>query len=203
MTKPIPGRPAGSPQPAGCRPSSRPARGAALGLGLAAVGLMALAACGSPATTDTAASGPAGSSSSALPVTPPMSSLPPVTSTVVPPPGSGTTPVPVSPPVQATGSTVPPSQVDYSGAAENVPRTVWQQDDGRTLVVMAEQGGCVKVDAQVTKQTSTEVDITLLSIAETHRVCPQYIRNVPVAAHLDAPLGSRKVVLTTQTGTQH
>jgi hypothetical protein len=105
--------------------------------------------------------------------------------------------------VKATGTPVPPNQVDYSAAPENVPQTVWQQDNGKTLVVMAEEGGCVSVNAQVTKQTSSEVDITLLSVAQTHRVCPLYVRNIPVAAHLDAPLGGRKVVLSSQTGTQH
>jgi len=104
--------------------------------------------------------------------------------------------------VQATGPTVPPSQVNYAAAPENVPQTVWQQDGGKTLVVMAEEGGCMKVDAQVTKQTADEVDITVLSVAQMHRVCPLYVRNIPIAAHLDAPLGSRKLVLTTQTGTQ-
>jgi len=77
-----------------------------------------------------------------------------------------------------------------------------QQDDGKTLVMMAEEGGCSKVDAQVTKQTADEVDITLLTVATTQKICPQYIRNVPVAAHLDAPLGTRKVVLAMKTGVQ-
>jgi hypothetical protein len=160
---------------------------------------VAFAACGSVATTNTAASAPAGSSSPAATTSPTSSPPPwPGQNLPTPPPTTDTS----SAPVLATGPTVPPSQVNYSAAPENVPQTVWQQDGGKTLVVMAEEGGCVKVDAQVTKQTADEVDITVLSVAETHRVCPLYVRNIPVAAHLDAPLGSRKVVLTTQTGTQ-
>jgi hypothetical protein len=96
---------------------------------------------------------------------------------------------------------VPPNQVTYV-APEAVPDTVWQQDDGKTLVVMAEEGGCSKVEAQVTRQSADEVDITLLTVAQTQKICPQYIRNVPVAAHLDAPLGTRKVVLAMKTGVQ-
>ncbi|MFI9381578.1 hypothetical protein [Kutzneria sp. NPDC052558] len=192
MTEPTLGRPAGSPQPAGRRPYLR----RLLGVGLAGAGLVAFAACGSGAATNTAASAPAGSSSP--------------TATTSATPTSGIVPPPLSPPptttdessVKATGPTVPPNQVNYSAAPENVPQTVWQQDGGKTLVVMAEEGGCMKVDAQVTKQTADEVDITVLSVAQMHRVCPLYVRNIPVAAHLDAPLGSRKVVLTTETGTQ-
>ena len=198
MTKPPSGRLVGSPQPAGRHPYLR----RAAGLGLAGLGLVALAACGSPAAQNTAATAPVPSSSAAPTTT---TSVPPTsTSAAVAPPGTNApAPPAASPPVQATGATVPPSQVDYSGAAENVPQTVWQQDDGKTLVVMAEEGGCMKVDAQVTKQTADEVDITLLSTVQTHRVCPLYVRNIPIAAHLDAPLGARKVVLTSQTGTQH
>jgi len=195
MTEPIPGRPAGSPQPAGRRPYLR----RLVGVGLAGAGLVAFAACGSVATSNTAASAPAGSSSPTATTT---TTSPTTTSGVVPPPSTSTSPPPASPPVQATGPTVPPSQVNYAAAPENVPQTVWQQDGGKTLVVMAEEGGCMKVDAQVTKQTAAEVDITVLSVAQMHRVCPLYVRNIPIAAHLDAPLGSRKVVLTTETGTQ-
>ncbi len=196
MTQPTTGRPARSPQPAGRRPYLR----RAFGVGLAGAGLVAFAACGSVATTNTAASAPAGSSSPTATTTT-TSSTPPGPGQNLPTPPSTTDPS--APPVKATGATVPPSQVNYSAAPENVPQTVWQQDGGKTLVVMAEEGGCVKVNAQVTKQTADEVDITVLSVAEMHRVCPLYVRNIPVAAHLDAPLGARKVVLTTQTGTQH
>ncbi|QUQ71953.1 hypothetical protein [Kutzneria sp. CA-103260] len=198
MTEPTSGRLAGSPQPAGRRPYLR----RLLGVGLAGAGLVAFAACGSVATTNTAASAPAGSSSPTATTT--TTPSPTTTSGAIPPSApTSTPPPPDSPPVQATGPTVPPSQVNYSAAPENVPQTVWQQDGGKTLVVMAEQGGCVKVNAQVTKQTADEVDITVLSVAEMHRVCPLYVRNIPIAAHLDAPLGGRLVVLTTQTGTQH
>ncbi|MFC0431497.1 hypothetical protein [Kutzneria buriramensis] len=126
-----------------------------------------------------------------------------MTSTVRPPASNPPPPTSSAPPVQATGQPVPPDQVNYAAASENTPQTVWEQNGGRTLVLMAEEGGCVKVDAQVPKQTADEVDVVLLSVAETHRVCPLYVRNVPVAAYLDAPLGNRKLVVSTQTGTQH
>ena len=199
MTKPIPGRPAGSPQPAGRRPHSR--RRAALPrlsghrwLRAAAIGtgLLVLAACGKAVSTG--ANVPADSSS------PSVTGSAPSSTTVVPPTSSAPSPPEGATP-KAGGPTVPPNQVTYV-TPEAVPDTVWQQDDGKTLVVMAEEGGCSKVDAQVTKQTADEVDITLLTVATTQKICPQYIRNVPVAAHLDAPLGTRKVVLTLKTGVQ-
>jgi hypothetical protein len=200
MRKPIPGRPAGSPQPAGRRPHSRRRaalpqlsghrwlRAAAIG-----VGLLALAACGKSAALDSAQSGTTTSSSAPVTGSSPSSTVVPPTSSAPSPP-EGATP-------KASGPTVPPNQVTYV-APEAVPDTVWQQDDGKTLVVMAEEGGCSKVEAQVTKQAVDEVDITLLTVATTQKICPQYIRNVPVAAHLDAPLGTRKVVLAMQTGVQ-
>jgi hypothetical protein len=195
MTKPIPGRLVGSPQPAGRRPY-RWLRAAAL-----AAGALALAACGTTTPTNAAQTGASTPSSSPVTTTPSTSA--PVTSTVVQPPASNPPPTSSAPPVQATGQPVPPNQVNYAAASENTPQTVWEQDGGRTLVLMAEEGGCVKVDAQVPKQTADEVDVVLLSVAETHRVCPLYVRNIPVAAHLDAPLGARKLVVSTQTGTQH
>jgi hypothetical protein len=196
MTKPIPGRLVGSPQPAGRRPY-RWLRAAAL-----AAGALALAACGTTTPTNAAQTGASTPSSSPVTTTPSTSA--PVTSTVVQPPASNPPPPTSSaPPVQATGQPVPPNQVNYAAASENTPQTVWEQDGGRTLVLMAEEGGCVKVDARVPKQTADEVDVVLLSVAETHRVCPLYVRNIPVAAHLDAPLGARKLVVSTQTGTQH
>ncbi|GAA3432008.1 hypothetical protein [Kutzneria kofuensis] len=203
MTKPLAGRLAGSPQPAGRRPYSR--RRAALPqlsghrwlrTAVIGAGLFALAACGSPAAMNAAQTGTTTASPTTTATSPPTTSI-----TLVPPPSSGPPPT-SAPPAKATGPTVPPNQVDYAGAAESVPQTVWEQDGGKTLVVMAEEGGCVKVEAQVVKQTADEVDVALVSIAQTHRVCPLYVRNVPVAVHLDAPLGNRKVVLTTQIGTQ-
>jgi hypothetical protein len=204
MRKPTSGRLAGSPQPAGRRPHNR--RRAALpqlsghrwlrAVAVAA-GLLIMAACGKAASTDAANTVPGGTSSPSITGSAPTST---------PPPGSGapTSAGPTSDagtPPKASGPTVPPNQVTYV-APEAVPDTVWQQDDGKTLVVMAEEGGCSKVDAQVTKQTADEVDITLLTVATTQKICPQYIRNVPVAAHLDAPLGTRKVVLALKTGVQ-
>lgn len=162
-------------------------------------GLLALAACGKSAAVNTADTAP--STTTVSPSAPVTGSSPGATITVVPPPSSGTPPTSGDPAPKASGPTVPPTQVSYV-APEAVPQTVWQQDDGKTLVVMAEEGGCTKVDAQVTKQTADEVDITLLTVAHTQKICPQYIRDVPVAAHLDAPLGNRKVVVSMQTGTQ-
>ncbi|WP_157495009.1 hypothetical protein [Kutzneria sp. 744] len=205
MTKPIPGRLAGSPQPAGRRPHSR--RRAALpqlsghrwlrtvALG---AGLFALAACGSPTATNAAQTGPDQTSTvSPAPTTSTSVPGPTTSGAPAPPPATSETPQP-----KATGPTVPPNQVSYT-PPDGVPQTVWQQDGGKTLVVMVEEGGCVKIEAQVAKQTADEVDITVLTIAQTHRICPLYVRDVPIAAHLDAPLGSRKLVLTAQTGTQH
>lgn len=95
------------------------------------------------------------------------------------------------------GTPVPPGQVNTGGVTTGIQPAVWEQDGGRTLAVVAEEGGCVKVSGRVPKQTATEVDFQVVSVVVKHVVCPHFVRNVRVTVHLDAPLGDRTVMLST------
>jgi hypothetical protein len=95
------------------------------------------------------------------------------------------------------GTIVPPGQVDFAGAGSNVQQAVWEQDGGRTLAVVAEEGGCVRVSGRVSNQTATEVDFQVVSAIVKHMLCPHFVRNVTVTVQLAAPLGDRVVVVTT------
>ncbi|MFC0432409.1 hypothetical protein [Kutzneria buriramensis] len=95
------------------------------------------------------------------------------------------------------GTRVPAGQVDATGVTTDIQPVVWEQDGGRTLAVVAEEGGCVRVSGRLSKQTATEVDFQVVSVVVKHVVCPQFVRNVWVTVHLDAPLGDRTVVLST------
>ncbi|AHI00224.1 hypothetical protein [Kutzneria albida] len=120
---------------------------------------------------------------------------PVVSTTAVPPTSPGT-----STSAPRTGPAVPPNQIDYSQVPETYPRSVWTTDNGRTVVVMGEEGGCAKLSGKVLAQNAEEVRVELLTTTETHRMCPLYVRNVPVSVTLDAPLGARKLVLTAKNG---
>ncbi len=95
------------------------------------------------------------------------------------------------------GTPVPPGQVNTDGVTTGMQPVVWEQDGGLTLAAVAEEGGCVTVSGRVPKQTATEVDFQVVSVAVKHGVCPHFVRNVRVTVHLDAPLGDRTIMLST------
>jgi hypothetical protein len=156
-----------------------------LGVGLLATGALVLvAACGgtvhpaaqnlttAPATTSASAGGPAMGGPEL-------------------PPGS----VPVS-----------GSRVDASALPADYPREVWTAGDGSEIGLYGEAGGCQTITAQVVGQTATQVTVQLLQIQQKpntrHTVCALNRMLKPLTAQLDAPLGSRTVLLrlTVQEG---
>lgn len=123
-----------------------------------------------------------------------------VTSTgIVSPPPSSAPRVPTSIAEPATaphGPAVPQSQVDASDVAQGSSRQVWMSDGGRTLGTLTEQTGCATVSGEVDEQSANQVVMVLVTHdSGAGRVCPMIVRNVPVVVHLDAPLGTRTVVL--------
>ncbi|MEV6877286.1 hypothetical protein [Amycolatopsis sp. NPDC051128] len=155
-----------------------------LGTGLL---LLTVTACGA----STGAGGPA--ASSAGPSTPTtLSSVP--------------TPTPALPPSQTVGrptqgiapgdDVVAETQVDARGLPEGYPRSLFRAIDGRTLVLQAEEGGCRRISARVGEQTAQQV-VVLVAVgsAPKGQLCPDYIREIKIPLALDAPLGTRTVVL--------
>lgn len=107
-------------------------------------------------------------------------------------------PQPGSPPSEgAGGAAVPAGRVDGSALPESYPRQVVVTGQGRKLLITAQEGGCVRVSAEVGEQTSREVAVALVHTAPTGSpICTRDIRYPEVPVRLDAPLGARTVVLT-------
>ncbi|MFJ6674043.1 hypothetical protein ACIQMJ_23275 [Actinosynnema sp. NPDC091369] len=161
----------------------------------AVLALVALAGC-----TSTTANAPFGSSqsssttattgSSAAPTTLSSSSEPQL---VPPPPQTSAAPL-------AGGETeVPSAQVDSGALGHQEP--VWTSADARTVRITGEEGGCDRVRAEVTAQSGDQVMITLVTTTYPAAACTADIRHVPLDVTLDAPLGSRRIVLETRQET--
>jgi hypothetical protein len=172
-----------------------------------AVGLCALAGCGSD-EQPFGAGGPtstASSPSSDGSPSPSASGLPPGSATLpssnVRPPGQSQ--VPVQPPQASPtplpgGATeVPPAQVDGTVLPETYKSQVQVGSDGRTLLVIGQAGGCKTASAEVTAESADQVQITLVTTyyAPNGGVCTQEIRDIPLNVTLKAPLGDRRIVL--------
>jgi hypothetical protein len=110
-----------------------------------------------------------------------------------------------------TGSTVPPAaiaglaridvprnQINASGVTGNPPTDV-QTAGGKYVLFTAEQSGCQQVSGQVTGESGSQVDITVI-VTNTEKpghMCPMIVRNVQVIVQLSAPLNNRTVMFHT------
>ncbi|GHH53309.1 hypothetical protein [Lentzea cavernae] len=107
------------------------------------------------------------------------------------------------PPNNAPGE-VPPdgtpvTKLDANALLPDQPRTVWTVGDGKTVAVLAQEGGCGKASASVLEQTATAVKIELLETTPlTKQMCTMDIRFPPLTVQLSEPLGERTVVLTSR-----
>lgn len=73
---------------------------------------------------------------------------------------------------------------------------VWTEDDGETVGVVAQEGGCGKASVEVPRQTDAQVEVVMVeTIPATPQSCTMDLRYPKLTAELDAPLGDRKVVL--------
>jgi hypothetical protein len=106
-------------------------------------------------------------------------------------------------PVPGDGPAVPASQVNAAGLTLGGPGQVWTEQGGRYVGLTVEQKGCEQMSAQATSQTSTSVTIQVITTTNAGggKVCPMYVREVPIGALLAAPLGQRTVQL--QAVTRH
>lgn len=120
---------------------------------------------------------------------------------------TGKQPVTVSPPPTTPdrqpartppegGVAVPKARID-ADLPKRYPVMVWTVDDGRTVGVVAQEGGCGKASAELTEQSANRISITLVETvpAET-KMCTMDLRYPKIAVPLDAPLGDRTVALS-------
>jgi septal ring-binding cell division protein DamX len=94
------------------------------------------------------------------------------------------------------GTPVAQQQLDTSGLPRGYPVLVWTEDDGDTVGVVAQEGGCGKASVEVPRQTDTQVVVLMVeTVPATPKMCTMDLRYPKLTAELDAPLGTRTVVL--------
>lgn len=158
--------------------------------------LLALAGCGSTNTGT-----PPGSASSTAAATTSASS--PASTTLSPPNETPPAPQTTAAPLAGGPTEVPAAQVD-GGTLPESQRHVWTSEDGRTVQLVGRTGGCKTATAEVTAQSGDQVLITLVTTyypPGDGGMCTQELRDVTVNATLDAPLGSRRIVLEAREDT--
>lgn len=158
-----------------------------LGTAIGAGALMVvLAACATSTPVGPSAGGPTLTTSAS-------------TAPSVPEDAQSDSPEPSDSPVPPDGREVPKDKVDATGVPEDVPTVVWTEGDGSTLGALGQEGGCSKASVEVAAQTAEVVEIVLVETTPVdQQVCTMDLRYPPLTAKLDAPLGDRRVVLTTR-----
>lgn len=97
------------------------------------------------------------------------------------------------------GTAVAEPQLDVAALPEGYPVLVWTEDDGKTVGVVAQEGGCGKASVEVPEQTEKQVVVLMVeTVPATEQMCTMDLRYPKLTAELDAPLGDRTVVLKTE-----
>ncbi|MGM1061897.1 hypothetical protein [Saccharothrix sp. Mg75] len=105
-------------------------------------------------------------------------------------------------PVPPEGREVPEERITAS-VPEGSPSTVWTEEDGTVLGAIGQEGGCSKAGLEIAEQTAQVVKVVLVETTPAdQQVCTMDIRYPPLTAKLDAPLGDRRVELTTRQDTE-
>ncbi|MPZ64960.1 MAG: hypothetical protein GEU83_05425 [Pseudonocardiaceae bacterium] len=119
-----------------------------------------------------------------------------------PPPDSAEAapqPIPGHPTPPAGGVVLPAVQVDAAALPDGHPRLVWTGDEGRTVGVYGQEGGCGRVRADLLKQTDSVIRIGLVETIPTTGPCTMDLRFPPLSVQLDDPLEQRTVLLERRT----
>jgi len=97
------------------------------------------------------------------------------------------------------GTPVEKQQIDVAALPQGYPMLVWTQEDGRTVGVVAQEGGCGKASVEVPEQTDKQVVILMVeTVPATPQNCTMDLRYPKLTAELDEPLGDRSVVLKSE-----
>jgi hypothetical protein len=96
----------------------------------------------------------------------------------------------------AGGTPVEAPRIDTAALPEGYPVLVWTEDDGATVGVVAQEGGCGKASVEVPEQTDTQVVVLMVETVPSEPVaCTMDLRYPKLTTELDQPLGERTVVL--------
>jgi hypothetical protein len=99
----------------------------------------------------------------------------------------------------AGGEPVAERQIDVSTLPEGYPTLVWTQEDGRTVGVVAQEGGCGRASVEVPEQNDRQVVVLMVeTVPATPQNCTMDLRYPKLTAELDEPLGDRTVVLRSE-----
>lgn len=99
----------------------------------------------------------------------------------------------------AGGTAVGPQQLDTSTLPHGYPVMVWTEDDGATVGVVAQEGGCGRASVEVPRQTDAQVEVLMVeTVPAKPQSCTMDLRYPKLTAELDAPLGDRTVVLRSE-----
>jgi hypothetical protein len=97
------------------------------------------------------------------------------------------------------GAEVAKDQIDTTALPQGYPTLVWTQEDGRTVGVVAQEGGCGKASVEVPEQSDEQVVILMVeTVPATPQNCTMDLRYPKLTAELDAPLGDRSIVLKSE-----
>ncbi|HEY7595021.1 MAG TPA: hypothetical protein VH969_17850 [Actinophytocola sp.] len=93
------------------------------------------------------------------------------------------------------GEKVTTGQIDSTALSKNYPVMVWTEDDGMTVGVVAQEGGCGKASVE-NAETEKQVTVTMIETTpKAPQACTMDLRYPKLTTELKAPLGDRKVVL--------
>jgi hypothetical protein len=93
------------------------------------------------------------------------------------------------------GEKVTTAQLDTAGLPKNYPVLVWTEDGGKTVGVVAQEGGCGKASVE-NAETDKQVTVTMVETTPKEpKPCTMDLRYPKLTTELKAPLDDRKVVL--------
>jgi hypothetical protein len=73
---------------------------------------------------------------------------------------------------------------------------VWTEGDGRTVGLVAQEGGCGKAGVEIAEQTATSVVLIVFEATPAKpMMCTMDLRYPTFEVTLDQPLGDRSVVM--------
>ena len=99
----------------------------------------------------------------------------------------------------AGGTSVAAAQLDTSALPEGYPVLVWTEDDGATVGVVAQEGGCGRASVEIPEQTEAQIVVLMVETQPSvQQMCTMDLRYPKLTTELDQPLGDRKVVLKSE-----